>query len=69
MKCVELNFRDEQEVSYGRFTEFSLPTFEARKKNKSLEQPSEPKKYVYHGRNFRKVDFMTVRAASRSVLA
>ena len=38
-------------------------------KNKSFEQPSEPKKYAYHGQNFRKVHFKAVRAASRSVLA
>ena len=38
-------------------------------KNKSFEQPSEPKKYAYHGRNFSKVHFMAMRAGSRSVLA
>ena len=51
------------------FTDFSSPTSEARKKMKSFEQPSEPKKYAYHGRNFSKVHFMAVRAGSRSVLA
>ena len=29
-------------------------------KNKSFEQPSEPKKYAYHGRNFSKVHFTEV---------
>ena len=79
MKYVKLDFKgilfyapkwsDAKEASYGHFTDFSSPTFEARKKNKSFEQPSEPKKYAYHGRNFIKVHFMAVRAASRSVLA
>ena len=32
-------------------------------------QPPEPKKYAYHGQNFRKVHFKAVRAGSRSVLA
>ena len=48
---------------------FCHPLLKLEKKNRSFGQPSEPKKYAYHGQNFRKVDLMTVRAASRSVLS
>ena len=79
MKCVKLDFKDilfyapnwsdAKGASYGHFTEFSSPTFEARRKIKVSGNPLSQKKYAYHGQNFRKVHFMTVKAASRLGMA
>ena len=78
MKYVKLDFKDiylmhqndrmQRERATAILLIFRHPLLKL-EKNESFEQPSEPKKCAYHGRNFIKVHFMAVRAASRSVLA